>query len=258
MKKITLLILFLTIISCKKNKIIERIDPENNNRETYNYIITNGDTILQGESYTYNEKGEIILKCNYNDGKLDGKLFRYFDDGKLKEVQNLKNGIYEGVAISYFEEGHINTLLTYRKDTLYGDAYYNYRNGKLRKYVLYDSIGRIPFIVRLDSKGKIKSHEGKPVNCFLDTEEIKFGEKFKMDCMLANIPNTHREVEFVYSDSDKGKRVVKKNGVNYLTVEEEKYKKGKNLLYVIATYKFNDKYYNQILKDTAFIDYYVR
>lgn len=257
MSNLKFFILLLIFASCKKDKVLERINPENNQRETYNYIIKEEDTILEGESYTYNEKGNVVLKCNYKNNRLDGKLYRFFDNGKLEEVQNIRDGINEGVAVSYFENGKINTLLTYRKDTLCGDVFYNYKNGKLRKYILYDSIGKVPFIIRLDSIGKIKSYEGKPVNCFLDSDKLKFGEKLKMDCMLANIPNTKRKVEFIYSDSDKGSRNFKKRSVNYLRIEETKYKKEKNLLYVIVTYKFNSRYYNQTLKDTAFIDYYV-
>ncbi|QYS86000.1 hypothetical protein JJC03_13310 [Flavobacterium oreochromis] len=257
MKNLILFILLLIFISCKKNKVIERINPENNEREIYNYIIKEGDTVLQGKSYTYNQDGALVLKCSYKNNKLDGNLYRFFDSGKLKEIQNLRNGMNDGIAVSYFKNGKINTLLTYSRDTLCGDGFYNYENGNLRKYMLYDSLGKVPFIIRLDSLGRIKSYEGKPVNCFLDSDKIKFGEKFKMDCMLANIPNTIRKVEFIYSDFHKGKIKIKKSGVNYLLLEETKYKKGKNLLYVIVTYKFNKKYYNQILKDTAFIDYYV-
>ncbi|OWP82593.1 hypothetical protein BWK59_15070 [Flavobacterium davisii] len=257
MKKHFFLCLLFTLISCKDSKVIEKIDSTTKNRETYNYIVLDNDTLYHGNAYTYNSKDKVIEKCVFNKGLVNGVLYRYYDNGKLKEYQYLKNGFNFGKAVSYFENGKIETSLNYRQDTLIGDAYDNYPNGNLKKYLLYDSLGRIPIVIHFNKNKRIKIKEGRAINCFLNTDKIKFGSKLNLDCLIPNIPNTQRNIKFIYSNGKEGKRRVVKKDNNYLSVEESNYVLGENVLYVIAEYKFNKEYHNQIIKDTAFIDFYV-
>lgn len=249
----------LMINSCKNNnsQIIERIDKKTKEKEISNYIIINNDTLLHGLSSVYDKFGNLKYKCNFNKGKLEGYLYSYNKNQLIKEKVSFSNDLKNGKSISFFDSGIIENQITYRNDTLFGDSFYNYNNGKIKKYILYDSIGRIPFLIEFEKDGAIKEHEGKPINCFLDTDKIKPIEKFKMDCLIANIPDSNKKVKFIYSDGRNSHGKIKNINNNYFRFEESNYRKGKNMLYVIVEYKFNKKHYNKIIRDTAFIDYYV-
>ena len=259
-KQFFLILVILFSYSCTRKEVepFEIKDTKTGNKIIASGIIKGKDTILQGQFLIYNKSKHLILKCNYKNNKVDGLAYSYNDNGVLKIICNMSNGYKEGKSTSYYENGTIRTIETYRKGTIYGNTISYYQNKQLDIYVLWDSLGRAMGEIKFDETGKIHSKEGKLVNCFLDTDRIKEGEKFKMDCLLADIPNATRKVKFIYSDSSLGERKIQTTSVNYLKVEELKYKKGKNVLYVIVEYQFNQKYFNQVLKDTAFVRYSVK
>ena len=259
-KQFFLILVILFTYSCTKKEVesFEIKDSKTGNKIIANGTVKGKDTILQGEFLVYNKSKYLILKCNYKNNKVDGLVYTYNENGILKRISNNLNGYKEGKSTFYYENGTINSIETYRKGTIFGNSIYYYQNEQIDSYILWDSLGRARFKIKFDKAGRIDKTEGKAVNCFLDTDKIKEGGKFKMDCLLADIPNATRKIKFIYSDSSLGERKIQTTSVNYLKVEELKYKKGKNVLYVIVEYQFNQKYFNQVLKDTAFVRYSVK
>jgi len=51
---------------------------------------------LSGEYHVYYSSGRIMIKCNYDDGKLDGEYVFYYESGQIKEKCNYKDGRLEG------------------------------------------------------------------------------------------------------------------------------------------------------------------
>lgn len=259
MKTYILSIFILSIIfSCDKEKnTYVYYDKKKDLTHVVNYIKKDNKIYLDGKSIAKNSKGIMLVELNYKNDKLDGFQKVRHLNGILKSIYFYKNGIKQNDEKIYDERGRLIEERKYNKNKIVFEEIYYYKNNIIENLNFYDYKGGMVFYINFDNKGNIIQKKGYLAHCFIVTDKIKFGEKLKIDCMLANIPNTERKVEFIYSDSEVGKRTIKNKGDNFLRIEELKYRKGKNSLYFIVTYKFNKKYHNQFVKDTAFIDYYV-
>ncbi|MCV9926692.1 hypothetical protein OIU83_03480 [Flavobacterium sp. LS1R49] len=147
---------------------------------TNEYIIKNGDTILQGKFINYNEKGIKITEGQFINNEPNGNCFYYYDNGKIESVY-------------------------YRKDSKVNleSTYYNPK-GLIDKYIMCDSLGNTRFIIKFDDR-VVKKYEGysilpiglyKIINKKQDEikkeDTIKVGDIIRHYYLIANIPYAKR------------------------------------------------------------------
>ncbi len=232
---LTILIFGVIIALCffesKKNYVLKEYSPSGKLIGTNEYILRNGDTIMQGKFVNYNEKGIKISEGQFTENEPNGICSYYYDNGKIKSVY-------------------------YRKSSkiLLESTFYNL-NGLLEKYAMYDEFGKEAFIINFDEKGATKyngylqletyqykfSHK-KQFNIKED-QNLKVGDKLKYSYLVANIPNAKCsfKIENISIDNSKAKRTLKHVPPTRIDVEEVLTKKGKNTIRSIVRYEFKDK-----------------
>jgi hypothetical protein len=213
-------------------KILYEYYPNSILASEYQYIIKNGDTLLNGKFVRYNREGNKIAEGNFVNGEPNGKSIYYFD-----------NGIIESIF--------------YRKNSkILEEIIENHPSGKVMQYTLYDYFGLSAFISRFDKEGNIVNYEGYPV---METfqyrivnkekfktkieQYLKVGDTLKQQYLIANIPNAKRslKIENLNVDNTKVKRTFKKTSQTGLEVKEVLIRKGINKIRTVVKYEFNDK-----------------
>ncbi|KQO34614.1 hypothetical protein ASF10_02565 [Flavobacterium sp. Leaf82] len=206
--------------------------PDTKQTDISEYIIRNGDTIFEGKFTQYNKKGKKIAEGNFVNGHIKGKSIYYFDNGIIESIHYRKNS------------------------KITEESIYNYPNGKVIKYLMYDDFGILDFLIRYDELGNIKSYEGLPIieiyqYKIANPEEfktkieqhLKVGDTLKQQYLIANIPNAKRniKIENLDIDNSKAKRTFKKTSQTGIEVKEVLIKKGINTIRAVVKYEFNDK-----------------
>lgn len=237
----TILFLMLLFFFYKNEgiKVLNKYDAKTKETTTLEFIIKGKDTIFHGRFINYNEKGNKIYEGNFVDGHIKGKTISYFDNGVIESIN-------------------------YRKDgTITEESTYNYPNGKFMKYLMYDDLGMLDFLIHYDELGNVKSYEGLPLieiyqfkilhkeKFKTKNQYLKVGDTLKHQYIIANIPNAKRsfKIENVDEDNIKAKRVFKKTSQTGFEVKEILAKKGINRIRAIVKYEFNDKV-RTIINDT--------
>ncbi|MFH6995141.1 hypothetical protein [Flavobacterium sp. FlaQc-48] len=229
-----LLLVFIFVLYYFKDEKVYILKEYDSNKRligTNEYVVRNGDTILNGKFINYNEKGVKISEGQFVNGEINGKCSYYYDNGKIEEVHFRKN-----------------------KDVTLESIFYN-PNGLLEKYVVYDDLGKSSFIIHFDEKGatkydghfQIETYQYKYTHnkqfSIKKEQHLKVGDKLKYSYIVANIPNAKRsfKVENLGIDNSKVKRTQKHILPTQIDVEEVLTKKGKNTIRSIVRYEFNDK-----------------
>lgn len=225
------LIILYFFFKNEKVYILKEYNPSGKLIGTNEYVIRDGDTIVNGRFINYNEKGIKIAEGQFIDNEPNGICSYYYNNGKIKSVYYKKNS----------------------KIDLEG-TYYN-EDGLIRKYVMCNDLGEPKFIIEFDKK-TVKMYDGYviyPVNQYRIEKEkkykiytrdtLKVGDVIKYDYLLANIPNAKRtfKIETEGIDNSKIKRIITKEGPTRVVVEEILIKKGLNRIKAITQYTFNDK-----------------
>ena len=100
-----------------------------------NYKLMSGKYIIHetsGKAKIYNAyNDELIIECEYLNGKKNGKYKRYYNDGKLKYELEYLNGKINGEYKKYDEEGNLIVKAEYLNGKSNGRYKKYYRNGKL-------------------------------------------------------------------------------------------------------------------------------
>lgn len=218
---LSLIILFF-YFKDEKVYTYEEYSPSGKLISSNEYVIRNGDPILQGKSVRYNQEGIKIAEGQFVDNEPNGKFLYYFDDGKIESIQFKKNS-------KITEES----------------TFYN-SNSLIRKYIFYNDLGQPYFSIDFDEKGPRK-YEGPTIKEIYqyrikDDQQLKVGDVLKYHYLIANIPNTKRtfKIENISLDDIKVKRTITKKIPTRIIVEEVLTKKGKNTIRAITQYKFND------------------
>jgi len=238
--KLTLLILSIVIIGLivfykrsndNKVHILKEHNPEGKLIGTNEYVIRNGDTVLQGKFVRYNEKGIKIAEGQFTDNEPTGICSYYFDNGKIRTVY-------------YRKDSKINLESTYYD-----------QNGLINKYIMCDSLGKTAFIIKFEDK-TVKMYDGYsiwPIGQYklvnkkqvkIKTEDVlKIGDTIRYNYLVANIPNTKRSFKIKNSvgENSKVKRIIKSKLPAEIIVEEVLNTKGRNRIEIIAQYTFEDK-----------------
>ena len=85
----------------------------------------------QGVSEWYYISGQLIIRCNYKDGKLDGPYETWYENGQMWERSNYKNGKFDGLCESWHNNGQMRSRGNY-KDNKHDGLHEEWdRDGKL-------------------------------------------------------------------------------------------------------------------------------
>lgn len=227
-----LCILFYYKIQSDKVFILEEFSETGKLVGTNEYIIKNGDTIMQGKFVNYNEQGNKIAEGQFLNNDVYGKCIYYFDNKNIKSI--------------YYRQNSKITL----------EAIWNYPDNKVQQYTMYANFGEPLFIIKYDKSGVIDSYKGTPqLEIYQHKVDIqnhkneqiknslKVGDKLKYSYLIANIPNAKRsfKIENLNVDNSKVKRTLKHIEPCQWDVEEVLTKKGKNNIRSIVKYEFKDK-----------------
>jgi len=97
-------------------------------------------SVLDGESFFYNESGQIQQRLNYSEGKLNGES-DFYTNGKIYAKKNFLEGKLNGEANIFDDSGQKSATINYKNDLKEGIASYfsqgqcvreaNYRSDKL-------------------------------------------------------------------------------------------------------------------------------
>ncbi|KQB38375.1 hypothetical protein [Flavobacterium aquidurense] len=211
---------------------LKEYDPNTKQIDISEYVIRSGDTIFEGKFTQYNKKGNKIAEGNFVNGHIKGKSIYYFDNGIIESIHYRKNS------------------------TITEESIYNYPNGMVKKYLMYDDFGILDFLIRYDELGNVKSYEGLPLieiyqYKIANPEEfkrkieqyLKIGDTLKQQYLVANIPNAKRSIKIENLDIDntKAKRTFKKTSQTGIEIKELLIKKGINTIRAVVRYEFNDK-----------------
>jgi len=82
----------------------------NCNKELYRSL-PNG--TRHGMCTQYDLEGNLVGKCNYQDGMLQGSFEKFFPDGRKCEIFNYFNDKLSGEAIFYYPKGSIDKIINY-------------------------------------------------------------------------------------------------------------------------------------------------
>lgn len=114
MKKLLIIIVLMTCVSCNKDKFVEVKYPNGNIKSR---IHINDKNFTDGLYEEFYETGEIKIRTTYTDGKLLDTVFTYHKNGMLKSKGKQKNSLPFGWSNYYDSNGN----LTIQKEILIVD-----------------------------------------------------------------------------------------------------------------------------------------
>lgn len=136
-----------------------------------------------------------------NDSIKEGRYISFYKNGNINAVCYLKNNKLDSTYIDHYDNGQLADSLNYADGDLFGEQFYYYRDGTLRKYAVVDGYGDVIYALRFDSLGNEIYREGVAVsgNFYCDKcvkDEIHLGEKFYINTMCSTPPNTSTAVSW--------------------------------------------------------------
>ncbi len=107
----------------------------------------------------YDEKGTLISRETYANGKKNGNSFIYIPDGTITEIRPFKNGVEHGNFIQYFEKDKLKTKGQYVEGKREGRFVFYYPNGvEVANGFFKNDLKNGPWIYRSED-GKLKEKE---------------------------------------------------------------------------------------------------
>jgi hypothetical protein len=224
------LILFLFCFKDEKVQILKRYYPDSKETFTFEYIIRNGDTIIQGKNVRYNEKGGKISEGNFVNNVPKGKFIHYYNNGKIESIEYI------------FDDKRKAEIL------------WNYPNGKIEKYVFFSKYKEPIFLISYDKKGP-KTYEGATIEITYhgklnfkkqhdtaDSQYYKVGDTLLHKYLVANIPDAKRsfKIENISIDNAKVRRTITPKIPTTIELKEILTTKGKNTIRAVVKYEFKD------------------
>lgn len=237
------LIVLLCCVKEEKVHTLKKYYPASKETVIFEYIIKGTDTIAQGKSFFYNEKGVKICEGNFVNNVPKGRWITYYDNGKIR-------------CISY--------SIARNRDA---ESLWYYPNGKIEKYVFFNIHQEPIFLINYDEKGPTK-YEGPTIKKIYhgklnpkkqgnirDNQYFKIGDTLIHKYLVANIPHTKRnfKVENIGIDNAKVKRKITSKPPTTIEIKEVLSKKGKNIIIAIVQYEFNDNL-TPVINDTVSFD----
>ena len=149
MKKLLLLLLFISLVSCQDVEVRKTYYESGELRITVNYV----DGLRQGQIKEYYKSGELSRTRTYVDGLRQGEEKEYYDSGELQYTSNYVDDLKQGEFKEYYESGELRSTVNYVDGLIQGEAKFYYESGKLeyaRNYV----DGLMEEVLIEDSKNK--------------------------------------------------------------------------------------------------------
>lgn len=223
-------ILFILFFKDEKKHTFKKYYPDSKETLTFEYIIRNGDTILQGKSVVYNDKGSKTSEGNFFNNAPKGKFIQYYENGKIESIK----------------------YVIRRKK--YSEIIWNYPNGEIEKYAFFSKHKEPIFLISYDEKGPIK-YEGPTIEPIYhgklnskkqpnikNDPHFKVGDTILHQYLIANIPQAKRsfKIENIRIDNTKVKRKIRSKPPTTVEVTEVLTTKGKNTIRAVVKYEFKD------------------
>ena len=224
------LIVFLFCYNDEKTHTLKRYYSDSKETFTVEYIVRDGDTILQGKSFRYNEKGIKTSDCNFVNNVLKGKCVYYYDNGKIESIEYIVDNKRKAEILFYSP------------------------NGAIEKYAFFSKYKEPIFLISYDEKGPTK-YEGPTIESIYhgklnskkqrnieDNQYFKIGDTLIHQYIVANIPNAKRsfKIETIGIDNAKVKRKITAKPPTTIEVKEILTQKGKNTIRAVVKYEFKD------------------
>lgn len=93
------------------------------------------DGLLHGSAHYFSEKGDVLIKAHFNQGKEDGELLWYYPSKALYSRQNFVQGEAHGLQEYYYADGTPKTTLQYDKGCLVGKVKLYAPDGSLKREI---------------------------------------------------------------------------------------------------------------------------
>ena len=223
------LVVFSYCFKDKKVHTLKKYYPASKETVTFEYVIRDDDTIIEGKSIRYNEKGYKMNELNFVNNTLKGEGIYY------------KNGVIESKV--YFIDSNRKAEITW-----------NYPNGVIEKYAFFSKYKEPIFLIDYDKNGPTK-YEGhvieeiyhgklnsKKQRSIEENQYFKVGDTLIHQYIIANIPKAKRsfKVENIGIDNAKVKRTITPKPPTTIEVKEILTQKGKNTIRAVVKYEFKD------------------
>ena len=162
--KIVIILLLITIISCRNPNLIREIRDDNSIKEFYNdgtlkSIYEISDSLKNGKGEEYYPNGNIKCLTNWVNDTIDGQSIHFYESGMIESIKMWSNGKLHGSSVGYDEKGNLLNTKNYYYDeqnrietkynngilsklsqfTFIGDA----DTSSLNQYLIYDDFGNI-------------------------------------------------------------------------------------------------------------------
>lgn len=224
------LIVFLFCYNDEKTHTLKRYYPDSKETFTVEYIVRDGDTILQGKSFRYNEKGNKISESNFINNVIKGKCIYYYNNGKIESIEYIIDNEKKAEIL------------------------WNYPTGKIEKYAFFSRYKEPIFLISYDEKGPTK-YEGPTIESVYhgklnskkkhnieNNQYFKVGDTLIHQYLVANIPKAKRsfKIENIGIDNAKVKRTITSKPPTTIEVKEILTTKGKNTIRAVVKYEFKD------------------
>lgn len=89
-------------------------------------------SVLDGQTYTYNNDGSIRSYFEYLDGKKSNIQLVFFPDSILESYSFWSDGVLSGRSIRYYQNGIPKQILNFRNGKIYGILIEYYESGILK------------------------------------------------------------------------------------------------------------------------------
>jgi len=145
--KVNLFLLLMLVINCclAQNEHVISSDDTSIVKRINNLFYDLNDSLPDGIYIMYDDENNIILKCNYIEGKRDGIYYRsYITGAKFVYVINYSSGINHGSEQKYFVFSRGEIQYVYHAEYKYGkkdgfEIFYESSNGAVKKIHLFNN-----------------------------------------------------------------------------------------------------------------------
>jgi len=128
-------LLLLTLTSCSDNEQVEKRNEDGIVTERYSR--SKVDSLMNGAYEAFDDKGNILEKATYAQGKLDGLRTLYYPDGGVQYEENHLGGEFAGSYKAYYPEGQLELEGDYIDNKMSGVWTAYYPNGIKKETVTF-------------------------------------------------------------------------------------------------------------------------
>jgi antitoxin component YwqK of YwqJK toxin-antitoxin module len=96
------------------------------------------DGVLHGPSTFFSEKGDVLSKTWYVQGKKVGKVRTFYLSGARAALQRYKDGILDGLQEYWYEDQTPKSLIAYAQGQVHGEVSLFWPSGRLKRRCLYE------------------------------------------------------------------------------------------------------------------------